>query len=143
MLLDKSADEVNLAQLLVYLLYCYDGGILEDFLFCESLEGRITGEEFCDLVDKFLELSGLLWFNCVAICADGAAALTGVKEGFTGRVKDVAPHVIFQHCMIHREALVGKKLQPDINKILQDAVSTVNFIKLRVLKSRLFKILCN
>jgi hypothetical protein len=42
------------------------------------------------------------------VCSDGAAALTGVKKGFTARVKEVAPHVIFQHCMIHKEALVSK-----------------------------------
>jgi hypothetical protein len=31
-----------------------------------------------------------------------------MKKGFTARVKEVAPHEIFQHCIIHREALEQK-----------------------------------
>jgi hypothetical protein len=45
--------------------------------------------------------------------------------------------------MLDREALVARKLQPDVNKVLQHAVNIVNFIKVRALNSRLFKILCN
>jgi hypothetical protein len=92
----------------------------------------VTGQEMFGFASKFHEMNGLLWSNCVAICSDGAAALTGTKRGFTARVKVIVSHVIFQHCMMHREALVAKKLQPDVNKVLQDAVSIVNFTKVRV-----------
>jgi hypothetical protein len=37
--------------------------------------------------------------------------------------------------MIHREALVAKTLLPDVNKVLEDAVSVVNFIKARAINS--------
>lgn len=94
------------------------------------------------LVETFLELSGLSWSNCVAVCSD-VAALTGMKDGFTGRVKEVASHIIFQHCMIYREVLAAEKLQPVVNKVLQDVVSRMNCVKARALKCRLFKILCN
>jgi len=45
--------------------------------------------------------------------------------------------------MIHREALASKKLQPDVNKVLLNAISVINFIKSKSLNSRLFTILCN
>ena len=45
--------------------------------------------------------------------------------------------------MIHREALVAKKLSPELNKVVQDAVKIINFIKSRALNSRLFANLCD
>lgn len=44
--------------------------------------------------------------------------------------------------MIHREALAAKHLQPDVNKVLEQVVTIINFIKARSLNSRLFKIMC-
>lgn len=86
MQLDESTDVLNLAQLLVYVLYCYDGYISE-----ESLEGRMTRVEIFGLIDKLLKMNGLLWSNSTALCSDGAVALTVVMKGFTTRVKVVAP----------------------------------------------------
>ena len=40
--------------------------------------------------------------------------------------------------MIHREALVAKKLSPELNKVVQNAVKIINFVKSRALNSRLF-----
>lgn len=63
---------------------------------------------------------------------DGAAAMTGQDLGFTAFVKAGNDHITFTHRMIHREALVVKKIAPEI----------INFIKSRALNSRLFKNLC-
>ncbi|KAK9737230.1 hypothetical protein QE152_g10896 [Popillia japonica] len=46
------------------------------------------------------------------------------------------------HCLIHREALAAKKLAPELNDVLQDAVKIINFIKSHALNSRLFSNLC-
>lgn len=64
------------------------------------------------------------------------------KTGFKANVTKIAPHVGFVHCMIHREALAAKHLQPDVNKVLEQVVTIINFIKARALNSRLFKIMC-
>jgi hypothetical protein len=41
-------------------------------------------------------------------------------------------------CIINREALTAKKIAPKLNKILQQAVTVVNFIRIWVLNSQLF-----
>jgi hypothetical protein len=92
-------------------------------------------EEIIDLIEKFLKKS-VSQPNCTVIWSDGAVALKGMKKECTARVKEVPPHAVFQHCMKKRLTSVAKKLQLDINKVLQDAVSVVNFIKARALNSR-------
>jgi len=79
---------------------------------------------------------------CKAICTDGAAALTGSKKGFRAKVNKISPSILFTHCMIHKEALAAKKLEPFVNKVLQDAISIINFIKSKPLNSKLFTMLC-
>ncbi|XP_050064469.1 protein FAM200B-like [Aphis gossypii] len=90
-----------------------------------------------------IEINEIPWSMCVSICTDGAAALTGSKKGFKAKVLEVSSNIMFNHCMIHREALASKKLQPDVNKVLLNAISVINFIKSKSLNSRLFTILCN
>jgi hypothetical protein len=53
-----------------------------------------------------------------------------------------ATDVIYTHCIIHREALATKKIALELNKVLKEAVTVVNFIRSRVLNSRLFSKLC-
>jgi len=54
---------------------------LEDFLFCQSLPGRTTDEELFHVLDTFFVESGLDWTQCVGVCTDGTAAMTGRKSG--------------------------------------------------------------
>lgn len=104
-------------------------------LFCQGLEGRTTGEAIFNAINTFFELHDIKWENCVS-------ALTGSKTGFKAKVIEIAPHVGFVHCMIHHEALVAKRLQPDVNKMLEQVVTIMNFIEARSLNSHLFKIMC-
>ncbi|GFU18954.1 zinc finger MYM-type protein 6 [Trichonephila clavipes] len=85
----------------------------------------------------------LTWANCVAVRTDGAAASTGLSKGLRGLIQKVVPHMVFNHCMIHRQALVAKDMYEELHNILQDAVNSINYIKCNSLKSRLFSILCN
>ena len=142
--LDESTDITNMAHLLVYVRYIYNNEINEDLLFCQQMNTRTTGMDVFQKVDTFFSNVGLQWKDCVAICTDGAAAMTGQTAGFQGRVKSAtdAP-ITFTHCMIHREALVAKKLSPELNKVVQDAVKIINFKKSRPLNSRLFANLCD
>ena len=93
----------------VYVRYCWESEMIEDFLFCHAMPTRTTGEEVFKVLDSFLLQSGLLWSQCIGICTDGAASMTGIHSGVVGRVKKVAPNITATHCMIHREALVAKK----------------------------------
>jgi hypothetical protein len=66
------------------MLYYYSENISEYFLFCESLEGRMTIDEFFGLINKFLKKNGLSWSIYVALCSDGEVALAGVKDSKLG-----------------------------------------------------------
>jgi hypothetical protein len=56
--------------------------------------------------------------NCIGICTDGTAALTGHKKGFKAEVRQVAPHANFKHCIIRRETLASSDLQPQLHTVL-------------------------
>lgn len=140
--LDESTDISNAAQLLVFVRYCHEGKLLEDLLFCCVLEGTCTGRDIFDKVDSKLGEVGLRWNNCVGVCTDGAGAMLGKNKGLSAMVRNVAPHVRFTHCMIHREALASKTLPSELNSVLQTATQIVNHIKTRPVKSRLFGLLC-
>jgi hypothetical protein len=50
--------------------------------------------------------------------------------------------VIFNHCIVHRQALTSKKLKLILHETLTEAVKVINFIKSRPLNTRLFHQLC-
>ena len=107
--LDESTDITNESQFMVYVRYCWESEMIEDFLFCHAMPTRKTGEEVFKVLDSFLLQSGLLWSQCIGICTDGAASMTVIHSGVVGHVKKVAANITVTHCMIHREALVAKK----------------------------------
>ncbi|XP_072395247.1 zinc finger BED domain-containing protein 5-like [Diabrotica undecimpunctata] len=84
----------------------------------------------------------ITWTKCVGLSTDGAKSMAGHKAGLQARVKAVAPEVKWTHCCIHREALVAKTLPEPLQKILNEVVQIVNYIKTRPLQSKLFSLLC-
>jgi len=142
--LDETTDVTNFAQLLVYVRYYFEKQVVEDLLFCQPLEKKTTGEDIYKKIDDFFISHKLNWSNCVGVCTDGAASMTGKNKGLLALIKKFhnASHIKYTHCMIHKEALASKKLSPDLDKILRDAVTVINFIKNWALNSRLFTKLC-
>ncbi len=55
----------------------------------------------------------------------------------------MAHHINFTHCIIHREALVSKTLDPELKSVLEAAIQMVSYIKSHPLNTRLFATLCN
>jgi len=141
--LDESTDVSNMSQLLVFTRFVFNTEIFEELLFCEPLKERCTGQDIFLTVNDFFNANNISWKNCLSITSDGAAALTGIKKGFKGKVIEIAPHVIFIHCIIHRQAIAAKKLEPKLHEVFQEVISVVNYIKARPLNSRIFSILCN
>ncbi|XP_060876341.1 SCAN domain-containing protein 3-like [Metopolophium dirhodum] len=64
--------------------------------------------------------------------------MTGKHVGVVRRIKEVAPDAEWTHCMLHREALVSKKMSTELNKVLSESVKIYNFIKSGALNGRLF-----
>ena len=71
-----------------------------------------------------------------------APATLGRKSGFRAHVIEVAPYVIFLHCMIHRFALSCKVLSAKLFNVLSLVIKMVNNVKGSAPNSRLSKILC-
>ena len=68
--------------------------------------------------------------------------MTGVHSGFQACVRNIAPHVQFTHCMIHRHVLAMKTLPDDLADVLSNVVKIVNHIRGSAVNSRIFKVLC-
>ena len=92
--LDELTHVCKEAQLLIYVGYPWEKNI-EEFLFCKDLgekhiekfhfckrfsEGT-TGEDICKQVDSFMQEHSLKWSQCLAVCIDGAASMTGIQSG--------------------------------------------------------------
>ncbi|XP_078504130.1 zinc finger BED domain-containing protein 5-like [Lissotriton helveticus] len=137
--LDEATDVSKDAHLIAYVRYCYETLLLEDFLFCKPIKGRATGSDLFDIINDFMNIHGLKWENCVGICTDGAPSMCGARAGLKANVLKVAPHILWTHCMIHREALAVRNIDSELEDVLNSAIKLVNFIKTR---ARLFAILC-
>ncbi|GFX44471.1 zinc finger MYM-type protein 6 [Trichonephila clavipes] len=119
--LDETTDITKISQLIIYVRCIFNEDITETFLCCKSLDGKTTGEKIFEVINEYFEAKSLTWANCVAVCTDGAAALTGLNKRLRGLIQIVAPHMVFNHCMIHRQALVAKDMDEELHNILQNA----------------------
>lgn len=140
--LDETTDVANLSVLLVFVRYYYNGSIEEDMLLCKSLETNTTGEMIFKCIDDFMESRGIRWEKCVDVCSDGAKSMIGPVKGAVTRIKNVSKTCTSSHCVLHRHALVARKIPSSLKCILDEAIKIINFVKTRPLKSRLFKIIC-
>ncbi|XP_066253569.1 zinc finger BED domain-containing protein 5-like [Euwallacea similis] len=122
--LDKAADFSNDSHLIRYIRYCQGSKIYEDLLFCKLIEGRTTATELFKIANDAVTKANLHWKNCVAICTDEVHAMSKIT---------------WKLCMIHREALASKSINPGLNMVV---IEVVNFIKTSPLKSRMFSVLC-
>ena len=120
--LDESTDVSGLAQLIVFVRYITNGKPEEELLMCASLLGTCTGEDIFSAADTRLKNDGLSWKQCISICTDGAEPMAGKHKGFLARVLQVAPRINFTHCIIYRENLASKTLDPDLKSVLDAAI---------------------
>ncbi|XP_028660398.1 zinc finger BED domain-containing protein 5-like [Erpetoichthys calabaricus] len=116
--------------------------IIEHILLCQPLPERTTGEEIFKHIDDFFCKHDILWFLCVAICSDGAAAMTGRTAGSIARARQQNNLIVSSHCILHRHALASKRMSEILHETLNDAVKIINYIKNRPLNARLFRQLC-
>uniref|UniRef100_A0A8C7ZJR2 Uncharacterized protein n=1 Tax=Oryzias sinensis TaxID=183150 RepID=A0A8C7ZJR2_9TELE len=140
--LDESTDVTNAVLLLVFVRYRWDSSLQEDILFCGELPTRATAEECFRCMDNYFTENGLDWQNCVGVCSDGAASMTGRHRGVIKQILDLAPEAKWTHCFLHRENLAAKKMSPEFHEVMDVTVKTINFIKSNAVNSRCFAQLC-
>jgi hypothetical protein len=100
---------------------------------------RATGNDIFRVTGQYLRENGLQWKYCVIVCADGASSVTSEVRGFVVKVRELNPEMRFDHCLIHREAIVAKTSPGVLNNMLDEVIRTVNFFKWRPVNSRLFR----
>ena len=69
--------------------------------------------------------------------------MVGKHKGFLARVSQIASHINFTYCIIHRENLATKAPDQQLKCVLDSAAKIVNYIKSRSLQTRLFTIFCD
>ena len=127
---------------MVYARYVCNIAFKKKFLFCSALETTTKAADFLNKVTAFLTTEGLEWKNLAGCCTDGVPAMLGYNSGFQASVKRQAPKSKGVHCMLHRQVLASKTLPESLQKVLDQIIKTVNFIKAGALNSHLFKAFC-
>ena len=69
--------------------------------------------------------------------------MSGRFGGLRTLVQGVAVNAKWTHCLVHREALASQQLRDHLSGVLEVVAKTVNFIKARLLKARVFQHLCD
>ena len=127
-----------------YLICCVrfvdnDDNIVEDLLFCKPILTNCKAHELFAILNNFFLENNFEWKYCVGLCADGARAMSGRFDELQTLVQGVAVNVKWTHCLIHREALASQQLRDHLSGVLEVVAKTVNFIKARPFKARLFQ----
>ena len=73
-----------------------------------------------------------------SVCTYSAPAMIGHRCGFAAIIKQVAPHIVSNHCAIHKHALACETVPLELKSVLDSVVKVVNFIHGRAVNSRLF-----
>ena len=68
--------------------------------------------------------------------------MMGKNIGLLGILSREYPHIKINHCIIHRQSFASKDFSPNFSDVMQVVISTDNYVKARVLNSRMFKQLC-
>ncbi|XP_076064976.1 protein FAM200C-like [Oratosquilla oratoria] len=118
--LDETTDVSSNSQLMVYIRYRGSDEFEEEMLLCSPLELRTRGIDVFNKVDACFKKPNvdLKWEDCIAVSVDGAPAMLGHVNGFVALAKQQNPDILAIHCMIHRQALVVKNLEPEVEAVL-------------------------
>ena len=128
----------NSVLLLAYFRYIDAMVIPEEILFINKLIDTRSETIFAAVYD-FLQNNGIPLSNLLQIATDGASAMTGKHNGFVAKLKEVAPHIMTIHCIIHRQHLAAKSLNNDMEEALKVTISAISFVKANALHDRLFQ----
>lgn len=145
---DESTDFTNRAQLIGFVRFVdlEKEDIFEDFLFCEDVGVDTTGEAISKTVLKILTENQITLSQCSKITTDGAAGMTGIRNGAVAKIKKLAPNCEGTHCDLHRENLASKPLNSGgrgpFDKVMEECVKAINEIKAKGKNSRIFTRLC-
>ncbi|PNF33685.1 hypothetical protein B7P43_G12052 [Cryptotermes secundus] len=137
--LDETTDVSSSSQLKVYVRYKGLHAIEEELLFCSPLKLRSRGIDVFNKINEYFNNANLKWEDCIALSVDGAPAMLGHVSGFSALAREKNKKIEVNHCIIHRKALLVKRLEAALEAIMHDVINVVNG---HVLNMRLFRELC-
>ena len=110
--LDETTDITGKAQLIVYVRFPSTERmkIVDHYLFCLPIGIDTTALSVFSKLDNYFSEHEVMWSKCKSVSTDGPRAMVGVRSRVVALIKQVAPEVVSIHCILHREALVAKKL---------------------------------
>ena len=108
--------------------------IVDHYLFCLPIGIDTTALTLFSKLDNYFSEHEVM-SKCKCVSTDGAWAMVGVRDRVVALIKQVAPEVVSIHCILHREALVAKKLaNEEKNCQLADVICDVTKIVTTILK---------
>ena len=149
-LFDETTDISDEMQLIVYCRFADEEAktIVEHYLCCLKVGVSTTAQAIFDRLNQFFEKHGLDWTKCKSVTTDGAAAMHGSTNGVVWKIKNISSDSVSNHCMIHQEALVLKKLKHrtnqhcDLATVVDDVKKIMNFVCIHLKKHQMFWELC-
>ena len=102
---DETTDIKSKSQLVTYVRFVKENAIVDKFLFCQEMKKRTRAKDVFDLVNVFLRENSIAWNKVGSVRIDGAPAMIGHRSGFVALMKQVAPHIVSNHCAIYKYAL--------------------------------------
>jgi zinc finger BED domain-containing protein 5/7/8/9 len=141
--LDESTLSDNSALLLSYVRFFDDDfNLQEEMLFARKLATDTTGESIFNTLKDYFDEHQIDINNITSCATDGAPSMVGRQRGFLAHLKKLVPDVFSIHCVVHRQHLVAKCLQPTLHQSLNLVIKAINKIKAHPKNDRLFKQLC-
>ena len=107
------------------------------------MKERTRAKDILDLAKAFFRENSIPRNKVGSVCTDGAPAMIGHQSGFVAQMKQLALHIVSNHCAIHKYALARKTLLLELKSVLDSVVRAVKFIRGRAVNSRLFKAFCD
>ena len=143
---DETTNIKSISQLVEYVRCVKENAIVDEFQFCQEMKERTRAKDVFDLVNAFLRENSIAWNKVGSVSTDGAPAMIGHRSGFVALMKQVALHIVSNHCAIHKYALACKTLRLELKNVLDSVVKAVSFIRVRAVNFptiQSFKAFCN
>ncbi|GJP32803.1 hypothetical protein CLOM_g17407 [Closterium sp. NIES-68] len=104
---DESTDRCRGKHLIVYATFVKNGVVVTEFLTLLTVD-RADAASLLALLLSYLGAIGIDLNRITGINTDGAAVITGVRNGLVARLRTRIRHLVSCHCIAHREALAAK-----------------------------------
>jgi hypothetical protein len=137
--IDKSCDATDTAQLLVYKRCVNENfDVVQDLLGLCQLKTTTTGAVIFEaqaLKYSSINQHKLNWDQLESICTDGAPAMVGKNIGCVFLLEKFLKRKLFKcHCIIHQKVLCSKDME--FKHVTDTVVHCINKIRIRALNRR-------